>query len=526
MNRLHYLILVCALTQSCADAPDAPSRPKPNIIVIMVDDMGFSDIGCYGSEILTPNIDSLGYHGIRFTQFYNASRCCPSRATLLTGQYSHVAGMGDMVDIEGHTREPGPYQGWLSSQTVTMAEVLKQAGYNTHMSGKWHVGEDSLDWPLQRGFDNYFGLISGANSYYEILPNRRVVSQNVLLNDVPENFYMTQAITDSARKFIQTDLAQHQPFFLYVAYTAPHWPLHAPKEKIDLYRSKYLVGWDSVRTRRHQKQIQLGLFERPVDLSPRNAAVPSWSDVDDKDEWDLKMATYAAMISSVDDGVGEIVKQLEEAGQLDNTLILFLSDNGACHETLDRRMDNDLKEASAIARITPTGKKGSYIAYGKEWANACNTPFRLYKHWTHEGGISTPLIIHYPDVIKKGRIQHQPSHLIDIMPTVAILGGGVYPTEFKGNKIPPMEGTSLVPIIHGDHWDGHDMLFWEHEGSRAVRKGRWKLVSEHNKRWELYDMESDRSELHDVFPMYPDTVALMQDAYQEWAARVGVSPQP
>jgi arylsulfatase len=189
-------------------------------------------------------------------------------------------------------------------------------------------------------------------------------------------------------------------------------------------------------------------------------------------------------------------------------------------------MDNDLKEASAIARITPTGKKGSYIAYGKEWANACNTPFRLYKHWTHEGGISTPLIIHYPDVIKKGRIQHQPSHLIDIMPTVAILGGGVYPTEFKGNKIPPMEGTSLVPIIHGDHWDGHDMLFWEHEGSRAVRKGRWKLVSEHNKRWELYDMESDRSELHDVFPMYPDTVALMQDAYQEWAARVGVSPQP
>ncbi|MDH5247887.1 MAG: arylsulfatase [Cyclobacteriaceae bacterium] len=509
------LFTICACAKKTSDQ-------RPNIIIVMVDDMGFSDIGCYGSEIATPHIDSLGYNGIRFTQFYNASRCCPTRASLLTGQYPHQAGMGDMVDTRGRSREPGPYQGWLSRNTVTIAEVLKRVGYNTYMSGKWHVGEDSLDWPLQRGFDKYFGLISGANSYFEILPNRKIVSQNTLLALLPDNFYMTHALTDSARKFVAQGLEQDKPFFLYLAYTAPHWPLHATHDKMEMYKGKYLEGWDSVRNRRHRKQIELGLFEKPVDLSPRDEVVPDWKVVDNKESWDLKMAAYAAMLSSVDEGIGRIVQLLRDAGQLDNTMIMFLSDNGACHETLTGRMDNDLKDFSAVAKTIPVGQKGSYVAYGKEWANACNTPFRLYKHWTHEGGINTPFIIHYPNVIRRGRIVHETAHLIDIMPTVLELSGGNYPKDFEGNQIHPVEGTSLVPLLNGIGWKGHEMLFWEHEKSKAVRKGKWKLVSEPDKPWELYDMHEDRSELHNVSLMYPDTVHVMEVAYNEWASRVGV----
>lgn len=502
-----------------------PEPLRPNIIVILVDDMGFSDISCYGSEIRTPHIDSLAHHGLRFTQFYNASRCCPTRASLLTGLYPHQAGMGDMVDTRGRSREPGPYQGWLSDQSVTLAEVLKRAGYNTYMSGKWHVGEDSLDWPLQRGFDRYFGLISGANSYYEILPNRIVVSQNTRLTSLPDPFYMTDAITDSASAYVEQGIHQEKPFFLYLAYTAPHWPIHAPQDKIDAYKGKYLEGWDTVRIRRKNKQEALGLFQNPVALSPRDPNIPDWKDVENQDAWDLKMATYAAMMTSVDEGIGKLVQQLTAAGQLEDTVIMFLSDNGACHEVLEVRMDKDLGAFSAQARTIPTGQKGSYISYGKEWANASNTPFRLYKHWTHEGGISTPFIVQYPEMIKQSRIVHDVTHLIDIMPTVLEWSGGTYPEYFKGHDIRPLEGYSLVPLISGKSTERNRTLFWEHEGSRAVRRGKWKLVSEAKKSWELYDMDYDRSELHDVAATFPDTVARMQTAYNEWARRVGVKDQ-
>ena len=495
---------------------------RPNIIVVLVDDMGFSDIGCYGSEIATPNIDKLGLNGIRFTQFYNAARCCPSRASLLTGLYPHQAGMGGMVATHGRVREPGAYQGWLSQNSVTLAEVLKQTGYNTYMAGKWHVGEDSLDWPVKRGFDKYFGLISGACSYFEILPNRKIVNQNSLCTSLPEGFYMTHAVTDSAASFVNEGLRSEKPFFLYLAYTAPHWPLHAVKDKIEEYRGKYLVGWDSIRTARHQKQLALGLFNEPVSLSPRDEVVPAWDEVANKDEWDLKMAVYAAMMESVDDGIGKLVRQLEQAGQLDNTMILFLSDNGACHETLESRIDKDLKEFSSIAKTIPAGEKGSYTTYGKEWANASNTPFRLYKHWTHEGGIATPLIIHYPKLIPRARIENAPSHLIDIMPTVVELTGSKYPTQFNSFAIQSMEGRSLIPLLTESSWVGHDFLYWEHEGSRAVRSENWKLVSEPGKDWELYNIKNDRSELNNLSKTYRDTVALLSAEYEAWAIRMGV----
>jgi len=498
---------------------------RPNIIIILVDDMGFSDIGCYGSEILTPNIDSLASGGLQFTQFYNASRCCPTRASLLTGLYPHEAGMGDMVETRGRTRPAGPYQGWLSQNTMTLAEVLREAGYATFMSGKWHVGEDSLDWPLQRGFEKYFGLISGANSYFEILPKRKVVSQNSLLTELGHNFYMTDALTDSAQSFLASGLSNEKPFFLYLAYTAPHWPLHATEANIAKYRGKYLVGWDSIRTRRHKKQLDIGLFEEPVDLSPRDSVVSAWIDVENKNEWDLKMAAYAGMITAVDDGVGAIVRQLKEAGEWENTFIVFLSDNGACHEVLTGRMDNDLNDLSSVARMIPTGQKGSYVAYGKEWANACNTPFRLYKHWTHEGGIHTPFIISYPALVKEHRQVHDAAHVIDIMPTVLELSHGQYPSKLQRKDVVPLEGISLMPLVKGDDWSGHDFLFWEHEGSSAVRKGKWKLVRAAKETWELYDMKADGSELHNVAGLYPDTVTYMIDAYEGWANRVGVRMQ-
>jgi len=495
---------------------------QPNVIIVLVDDMGFSDIGCYGSEIETPHIDKLGFSGIRFTQFYNAARCCPSRASLLTGLYPHQAGMGDMVANHHHTRKPGAYQGWLSQNAVTLAEVLRGAGYNTYMSGKWHVGEDSLDWPVQRGFDKYFGLISGACSYYEILPSRKIVDQNKLCTSLPEGFYMTHAITDTAVSFVKQGVKKDNPFFLYLAYTAPHWPLHAMKEKIEKYRGKYLVGWDSIRQARHKKQIQLDLFPQAVNLSPRDEVIPSWKDVTNKDEWDMKMSVYAAMMASVDDGIGKIVKTLEESGELENTMIMFMSDNGGCHETLEDRIDKDLKEFASIAKTIPAGDKGSYTTYGKEWANASNTPFRLYKKFTYEGGISTPFIVHYPKLISRGKIVHQTAHLIDIMPTLLDLCAATYPQKFNGFDIQPAEGKSLIPILAGMEWVDHNYLFWEHEGSRAVRHGKWKLVSGPNSPWELYNMETDRSEVHNLITAFPDTVSQLKSKYESWASRMGV----
>src|SRR6185295_12720094 len=310
MKQRIFCILLATLLFSCKSG-EQKRNEQPNVIVILVDDMGYSDIGCYGSEIETPNIDKLGFNGLRFSQFYNAARCCPSRVALLTGLYPHQGGMGDMVTAHRGDRAPSAYQGWLSQNAVTIAEVLKGQGYNTYMSGKWHVGEDSVDWPLQRGFDKYFGLISGANSYYEILPGRKMVSQNTRLTKLPDDFYLTYALTDSAVNFVRQG-DKNNPFFLYLAYTAPHWPLHAVKEKIEKYRGRYMVGWDSIRLTRYKKQKQLGLFSTHIELSPRDEVVPAWRDVPDKKEWDLKMAVYAAMMESVDDGIGKIVKPLEE----------------------------------------------------------------------------------------------------------------------------------------------------------------------------------------------------------------------
>ncbi|UCH63467.1 MAG: sulfatase-like hydrolase/transferase [Fidelibacterota bacterium] len=495
---------------------------RPNIILIMADDMGFSDLGCYGGEILTPNLDRLAAGGIRFARFYNAARCCPTRASLLTGLYPHQAGMGDMVSRPGSPKPPGPYQGFLNDRCVTIAEVLREAGYHTLMSGKWHVGESRPHWPTDRGFDRYYGLVSGAANYFDITKSKAIGRIRVFaIDDQPhmppnQGFYMTDAITENAVGYLDQYARGDTPFFLYVAYTAPHWPLHALPEDIARYRGKYLHGWDAMRRRRYERLIEMGIINDSWPLSPRDADVSPWDEVADKEEMDLKMAVYAAQVDRMDQGIGKILDALKVSGKEENTLVLFLSDNGGCHEGGPWGFDN--RENGL-----PPGGVDSFMSYGSSWANASNTPFRLYKHWVHEGGIATPLIACWPAGIRQqGHITHQPGHVIDLMATCRDLAGATYPETYRGKEVLPLEGRSLRPVFQGEQRQGHDVLYWEHEGNKAIRRGKWKLVSVSEGRWELYDLEADRTELRDLAGQQPELAGELAGLYQAWAARCGV----
>ncbi|UCH11801.1 MAG: arylsulfatase [Fidelibacterota bacterium] len=495
---------------------------RPNIILIMADDMGFSDVGCYGGEIHTPNIDGLAADGIRFTNFYNAARCCPTRAALLTGLYPHQAGIGGMVSRPDNPKPPGPYQGYLNDQCVTIAEVLRGAGYHTLMSGKWHVGESKPHWPLDRGFERYFGLINGAANYFDFTKGKAPGRKRVIaIDDQPyvppkEGFYLTDAISEYAVNYLAEYGHQDQPFFLYVSYTAPHWPLHALPEDIEKYRGTYRKGWDTLRKERYERLLELGLIDRKWSLSDRDAEVPPWQSIENKAEMDLKMAVYAAQIDRMDQGIGRILRTLRSLGKEQDTLVLFLSDNGGCHE--DSPLGFDLRNNGL-----PPGGVDSFMSYGSAWANASNTPFRLFKHWVHEGGIATPFVARWPAVIKqRGQIDHQGGHVIDLMATCCDLAGVPYPETYQGRDIHPLEGKSLLPILQGEQRQGHDALYWEHEGNRAVRRGRWKLVSVENGAWELYDLEADRTELHDLAGEQPELVKELLAMYNAWARRCGV----
>lgn len=507
VNRRQFL--AGAATSTLAPLFGAGRSQRPNIIVMMADDMGFSDIGCYGGEIHTPNLDKLAQSGIRFTQFYNCARCCPTRASLLTGLDNHQAGVGDMVN----QRAVPAYQGFLNQQCVTLAEALRPAGYHPLMSGKWHVGEHRPHWPTDRGFERYFGLISGASSYWSLQPPRQMA-----IDDRPYTptgkFYMTDAIADHAIGMI--DEYSPNPYLLYVAFTAPHWPLHAWPEDIAKYRGKYSMGWDRLREQRFARQLRMKLIQPQWRLSPRDSAVPSWESIDNKDEFDLRMAVYAAQVDRMDRNVGRILDKLKRSGQQDNTLILFLSDNGGCHEEKIQGEKPDV----------PPGGPNSFTSYSRNWANASNTPFRMFKHWVHEGGISTPFIAAFPSVIRHGgALHHQPAHVTDIMATCLDLAGIEYPKTYNGNAITPLEGRTLRPTFEGKSRQGHDAYYWEHEGSRAVRKDKWKLVSKAPGRtWELYDLDLDRTEIHDLVSGHPDKVLEMTSLYRTWADRVGVVP--
>lgn len=487
------------------------SSERPNILIILADDLGYSDIGAYGGEIHTPALDALAENGVRFRQFYNAGRCCPTRASLLTGRYPHSVGMGAMVSSVDSELTTGPYQGYLSESAVTLAEMLQDAGYHTYMSGKWHVGERPQHWPRMRGFERYFGLISGASSYYEIIENQPRKRQMVLDDDPwspPDSgFYMTDAFTDRAIEFLQSH-PSGKPFLLYLAYTAPHWPLHALPEDIAKYANEYEEGWDVLRQDRYARMQELGVIDETYAFSSRPSRLPAWQDMIDRKDWALRMSVYAAMVDRMDRGIGRVINQLRSMDALDNTLVFFLSDNGGCAESVDGRQLHDPN--------TRAGEKGSYLAYEEAWANASNTPFRLYKQWVHEGGIATPLIAHWSARIRgPGRIIDEPGHVIDLMATVA---------EVTRATLPPSDGKSLLPLLDTPEYNWPDRtLYWEHIGNRAIRQGDWKLVWDRGRaEWELYNLALDATELYDLAAEAPEIASRLQRRWEVWADSIGV----
>ncbi len=496
------------------------SSSKPNIILIMVDDMGFSDIGCYGSEINTPNLDKLAAEGLRFREFYNNSICAPTRASLLTGQYAHKAGVG-YFDI--NLGLP-PYQGYLNKESLTLAEVLKQNGYSTLMSGKWHVGKDSLAWPNQRGFDRFYGFAPGASNYFDIGSYGKndpvVLIKNNNKIKLKEGEYLTNTITDNAIEFLKEQNSAKKPFFLYLAYNAPHWPLQALPEDIAKYKGTYDIGWDSLRKERIAKQIQSGILPASQKIAQRDAEVPLWENLnyDQKQLWKAKMEVYAAMIDRVDQNIGRLISTLKELKKDENTVIVFLSDNGAQggYASANRKPSRN---------TGPVGSPGSYDYQEQNWAYLSNTPLRQYKNNMHEGGNSTPFIAWFPKQFKQGQIIKGTAHLIDIAPTFYELAGATYPTKYNGRATNPLVGKSLVALLNGqgEQVERGEPLFWERAGNRAVRKGKWKIVSAYpSLQWELYDIENDRGETKDLANQRPDIVNELSADYFKWAELTGV----
>ena len=513
------------------------SDSKPNIILILVDDMGFSDIGIMGSEIQTPHLDTMARNGLLLTSMYNCSRCCPTRASLLTGLYPHKAGVGHMTPNLGLQA----YQGFLREDALTIAEVLKISGYKTLMSGKWHVGgnyvaRDADNWnvgdnehptPRQRGFDKFFGIVDGSANHFS--PHYLMEDDSRIEVD-SENFYFTDAITDKAIKMIETTNTE-QPFFLYLGHTAPHWPLQAPAETIAKYESFYLKGWDHFRATRHEEMLGLGVLKHNWALSPRDQSAPAWTDTKHTDWEAMKMAVYAAQVDHMDQSIGRLIRSLKHQKKLDNTLIFFLSDNGGCAEFLaedgflqrfpDKTADGRPVELGNKIGLRPGGAQ-TFMSYDLPWSNVSNAPFRLFKHWVHEGGISTPLIVHWPDKIKKPNISHEPAHVVDIMPTILDAAGITYPSSHGDHEMMTLDGESLLSLICGRNWKREQPIYWEHEGNSAIRFDNMKLVRLHGQPWELYDMDVDRTELNDLATTNTPLEKKLQAEYGGWEKSCGV----
>ena len=526
------VLLLLATTMLRAQNSRQKSKPttKPNFVLILVDDMGFSDIGAYGSEISTPNLDRLAGGGMRFTQFYNTSRCCPSRAALQTGVYPHQAGVGFMNGNLG----TDTYQGFLNRKVITIAEGLKTAGYTTLMSGKWHIGNEPAQWPGARGYDKYFALIGGTSHQFYPHPYKLrdadffVKNGEKLVNFTtekkPADFYLTDEITNNALEFLDGTNGSNKPFFLFTAFNAPHFPLQARLGDIAKYRGKYMKGWDVVRSERYKKLLSLGIIPPECKLSPRDSLIPAWDQMrqSEQETWDLKMAVFAAMVDRIDYNVGRILTKLVELGVDNNTYVIFLSDNGASHE-YPFALWKQTPEVTEYVRPLTADNPQSYVSYEYNWANVSNTPFRSFKHWEHEGGISTPFIVYAPGKIQPNTMQHTPAHIIDIQPTLLDLAGVKYPTQFNGNPLIPQAGLSLKDALAGKPYAGHEAIFWEHQGNRAVRKGDWKIVSWYPQNtWELYNIKDDRTELHNLNATQPEKVRELSALYDAWAARSGV----
>jgi arylsulfatase A-like enzyme len=504
--------------------------PGPNIVLILADDLGFSDVGSYGGEIRTPHIDRLAHTGVRMAQFYNTARCSPSRASLLTGKHPHEAGIGVLT----RPSLPDGYPGDLALGTATVAELLARAGWRTWMSGKWHLSANARtpnqSWPTRRGFERFFGTLAGCSSYFD--PQTLTRGEEPAADAAGGNFYYTDAISDEAVGWVDQWSAETErdPFFLYLAYTAPHWPLHAKAEDLAANRGRFDLGWDQLRADRLRRLKEEGLLGSDVELSGRDPSQPAWDKAPDQEWQASRMEAYAAQVEAMDRGIGRVLDAVERAGELDETLVIFLSDNGGCAEELPIgpietfRLKDDALQQDAPSGLplqvgnspdTVPGAEDTYASYGIPWANLSNTPFRQYKRWVHEGGIATPFIARWPaGGLVGGRVVQPAYQLVNIVPTL-LEATGVHPDDF----VP--EGGSMLPALRGEDVE-EATLYWEHIGNAAIRRGPWKLVRDHPTPWELYDIHADRTELHDVATDHPDVVEELGADWHRWAERVGV----
>lgn len=504
--------LVAAGALGIAGSARAEERP-PNVLIIFADDLGFSDLGCYGGDIETPNLDRLAAGGLRFSQFYNTARCWPSRASLMTGLYPHQARMAMNFGPEA----PSAYSGIVPRAARMIPELLAERGYRSYHSGKWHLAGRAPDpkttLPMARGFAHSYN-VNGHNNFF--FPGQ-CVDDDRPVEDFPPDFYLTDEITDQMIDDLREHASQHpdQPFFGYLAYTAPHFPLHARAEDVAHYLGRFRDGWDAMRERRLARLKANGLVT--CDLSPRDPDARPWEELTDEEQvaWDARMAVHAAMVTCMDRGIGRVLDQVAAMGATDNTLVLFLSDNGASAEFIVRGEGDDPAAAP--------GSRKSFKCLEVGWANAANTPLRMHKIWTHEGGISTPLIACWPKgIAARGEVRHDVGHLIDILPTVIDLAGIKAPAEFEGEKTTPLPGRSLAPIFRGEQVAAPDFLFWEHQGNRALREGDWKVVREFGGPWELYHLARDRSETRNLVEAYPDLAARLISKWQAFADETGV----
>jgi arylsulfatase A-like enzyme len=530
-----YFLLGLTLNIALLSKEAKLNAQKPNVIVILVDDMGFSDLGCFGSEINTPNLDNLASNGLRFRQFYNAGRCCPTRASLISGLHPHQAGMGHMAGGALIPDQSDSYMGALNYQCVTLAEVLKPAGYFTGMLGKWHLSSGAFPvFPHLRGFDRSY---MGGGFYYltDYAGDHPIkidgVDSSTGGDPDPDNWYSSYKFAEWGNKYIDEALSLNKPFFLYLAFNAPHFPITAPDTVVSKYRGRYSNGWSELRKERYAKQKAIGLIDDSYILTPDDDSYTSWNDLtaEQKLEQDSIMATFAACVEVMDQSVGRVVEHLKQKGILDNTLILFMSDNGGNAEGLSSGLGNNSGSG-------PIGTAFSYLRCGRGWANAQNTPFREYKHYIHEGGIHTSFIAHWPDGIsEKGTFRDQPAHLIDIMPTLVEVSGATYPTTYNGNEIHPMQGVSLIPAFNNQSLE-RDTLYWEHEANRGIRISNMKCVAkvdplrtflpaDHNK-WELYDLSVDPTELNDLAVQNPQELNEMIAFWEKWANEKKILPWP
>ncbi len=507
---------------------DAPVAPRPNMVLIMADDLGFSDLGCYGGEINTPHLDQLASEGLRFTQFYNCAVCVTTRAALLTGLHPR--------------RQTG--NRWLTDDMTTLAEVLRSAGYRTSLTGKWHLGSAAPDRPTDRGFEEYYGLADGSCNFFNPAQpdplfynggRRRVFLHNEQrITQFPHDYYTTDAFTDHAVSRIRKFSGSEVPFFVHVCYTAPHFPLHARPEDIARYHGRYNGGYFRMRKERHERLIKLGLINPLWKLStadvsqsnfPYDYDITPWDKVQDLAREQRRMEVYAAMVDRLDQGVGRILGALAEMGIEKNTLVMFLSDNGGC-ASYPGYWDRDLRMARDAYNVDLPGGPHTYDFPAPGWGWAQCAPFRRFKGWTYEGGISTPLIARWPGVIKAGAITRQVGHVVDFMPTLVELSRANSRAGREKIPVPPTEGQSIVPALHGQQRDRPEPLCWFLYGNRAIRQGRWKLVwGAHARTWELYDMEADRTETNDLASQFPSQVAQMEATWLKWAERTHVSPE-